>query len=145
MSRRRAAIVVLGDAMLIAVVVLLLEIDKLVNGTLYGYGLVFSYDWAQTYWLLFRVSLVLIVVAVILISLVELPHPAFEEGTEEETWGKVRREFSFIEFKFARVRALKLKLTRMQLSNRKSDVELRMQFSMSTLVDLFSFAAPKAS
>ena len=85
MSRSRAALVVLGDVMLIAVVVLLLEIDKLVNGTLYGYGLVFSYDWAQTYWLLFRVSLVLIVVAVILISLVELPHPAFEEGTEEET------------------------------------------------------------
>jgi hypothetical protein len=84
MSRSRAALVVLGDAMLIAVVVLLLEIDKLVNGTLYGYGLVFSYDWAQTYWLLFRVSLVLIVVAVILISLVELPHPAFEEGIEEE-------------------------------------------------------------
>jgi len=84
MSRSRAALVVLGDVMLIAVVVLLLEIDKLVNGTLYGYGLVFSYDWAQTYWLLFRVSLVLIVVAVILISLVELPHPAFEEGTEEE-------------------------------------------------------------
>jgi len=70
--------------MLIAVVVLLLEIDKLVNGTLYRYGLVFSDDWAQPYWLLFRVSLALIVVAVILISLVELPHPAFEERTEED-------------------------------------------------------------
>lgn len=70
--------------MLIAVVVLLLEIDKLVNGTLYGYGLIFSYDWAQPYWFLFRLSLVLIVVAVVLISLVELPHPAFEDRTEEE-------------------------------------------------------------
>jgi hypothetical protein len=78
-SKARAALVVLGDVMLVATVVLLLEIDKLVNGTLYGYGLVFSYDWAQPYWLMFRLSLVLIVVAVILISVVELPYPAFEE------------------------------------------------------------------
>ena len=79
MSKARAALVVLGDVMLIAAVVLLLEIDKLVHGTLYGYGLVFSYDWANPYWLMFRLCLVLIVVAVVLISLVELPHPAFEE------------------------------------------------------------------
>ena len=84
MSRIRAAIVVLGDVMLLVALVLLLEIDKIVNGTLYGYGLVFSYDWAQPYWLLFRGILVLIVVAIILISVVELPHPAFEERTEEE-------------------------------------------------------------
>jgi hypothetical protein len=84
MSKLRAALVVLGDVMLVATVVLLFEIDKLVNGTLYGYGLVFSYDWAQPYWLMFRLSLVLIVVAVILISVVELPYPAFEEKTEEE-------------------------------------------------------------
>jgi len=66
--------------MLIGAVVLLLELDKLVNGTLYNYGLEFSYNWAQPYWLMFRVSLVLIVVAVVLISVVELPHPAFEDG-----------------------------------------------------------------
>jgi hypothetical protein len=84
MSKVRAALVVLGDIMLIAVVVLLLEIDKLVNGTLYSYGLVFSYDWAQSYWLLFRLSLTLIVVAIIIISVVELPYPAFQEKTEEE-------------------------------------------------------------
>jgi hypothetical protein len=70
--------------MLVAAVVLLLEIDKLVNGTLYGYGLVFSDNWAQPYWLMFRLTLALIVAAVILISVVELPYPAFEEGTEEE-------------------------------------------------------------
>lgn len=52
---------------------------SVVNGTLYNYGLEFSYDWAQPYWLMFRVSLVLIVVAVVLISVVELPHPAFED------------------------------------------------------------------
>ena len=79
MSKARAAIVVLGDALLVGALVLLLEIDKLVNGTLYNYGLKFSNDWAQPYWLMFRLSLVLIVVAVILITVVELPHPAFED------------------------------------------------------------------
>jgi hypothetical protein len=70
--------------MLITAVVLLLELDKLVNGTLYWYGLVFSYDWAQPYWLLFRAIIILIVVAILIISLVELPHPAFQETSEEE-------------------------------------------------------------
>jgi hypothetical protein len=90
MSKPRVALVVLADAILIIVIVLLLEIDKLVNNTLYGFGLIFNNDWAQPYWLLLRVTLVLIVVAVILISVVELPHPAFEErGGEEEAREKV--------------------------------------------------------
>ena len=82
--RLRGALVILGDAMLAVALVLLLEIDKLVNSTLYGYGLVFSYDWTQPYWLMFRVTLALIIVAVILISVIELPYPALEEKTEEE-------------------------------------------------------------
>ena len=77
MSRLRVALVILSDAMLFIVVILLLQIDQLVNSTLYGYGLVFSSDWSQPYWLLMRVSLALIVVAILLISVVELPHPAF--------------------------------------------------------------------
>ncbi|MBN1357172.1 hypothetical protein JW988_00220 [Candidatus Bathyarchaeota archaeon] len=84
MSRARVALVVLGDTMLIAALVLVLEIDQLVHGTLYNYGLRFSYEWAQTYWLFFRVTVALIIIAIIIISLVELPHPAFEE-TDEET------------------------------------------------------------
>ncbi len=79
MSRLRVALVILGDSMLLVAVILLLQIEQLVNGTLYSYGLVFSSDWAQPYWLLLRVSLALIVVAVLLISVVELPHPAFQE------------------------------------------------------------------
>jgi hypothetical protein len=80
MSRLRVALVVLGDAMLLVAVILLLQIDRLVNGTLYSYGLVFSNYWAQPYWLLMKVSLVLIVAAIFLISVVELPHPAFQEA-----------------------------------------------------------------
>lgn len=79
MSRLRVTLVILADVMLFIVVILLLQIDKLVNGTLYGYGLVFSNDWAQPYWLMFRVSIALVIVAVILISVVELPYPAFQE------------------------------------------------------------------
>jgi len=78
-SRLRAALVILGDAMLFIAVILLLQIDQLVNSTLYSYGLVFSNDWAQPYWMFLRVSLVLIVVAIFLISVVELPNPAFQE------------------------------------------------------------------
>lgn len=79
MSKLGVALVVLGDAMLVAAVVLLLEIDKLINGTLYGYGLVFSDNWAQPYWLMFRLTLALIVIAVILISVVELPYPRLKK------------------------------------------------------------------
>ena len=79
MSRLRVALVILGDVILFIVVILLLQIDQLVNDTLYDYGLNFSNDWAQPYWLMFRVCLVLIVVAIFLISVVELPHPAFQE------------------------------------------------------------------
>jgi len=78
-SRLRVALVILGDVMLLVAVILLLQIDQLVNGTLYSYGLIFSSDWAQPYWLLLRVSLALIVVAILLISVVELPHPAFQD------------------------------------------------------------------
>ena len=84
MSRARVALVVLGDMMLIVAIVLLLEIDKIVNVTLYSYGLVFSDNWAQPYWLMFRITVALIVAAIILISVVELPYPAFEKRPEEE-------------------------------------------------------------
>jgi hypothetical protein len=64
--------------MLFTVLVLIVQIDRIVNGTLYEYGLVFSDNWAQPYWLMFRLSLVMIVAAILLISVVELPYPAFE-------------------------------------------------------------------
>lgn len=71
--------VILGDVMLFIAVILLLQIDQLVNYNLYSYGLEFSNDWAQPYLLFMRASLVIIVVAIFLISMVELPHPAFQE------------------------------------------------------------------
>jgi p-aminobenzoyl-glutamate transporter AbgT len=83
-SRLRVALVLLGDAMLCVVIVLIVQIDNLVNGTLYSYGLVFDHSWAQPYWLMLRVSLILIVAAIFVISVVELPYPAFEEKAEQK-------------------------------------------------------------
>jgi hypothetical protein len=83
MSRLRVALVLLGDAMLCLAIVLISQIDKLVNSTLYNYGLVFSDAWAQPYWLMLRVSMVVIVAAIFLISVVELPYPAFEDDEKK--------------------------------------------------------------
>jgi hypothetical protein len=83
MSRRRVALAILGDALLLVVIILLFQIDQLVNGTLYGYGLVFSNDWAQPYWLLMRVSLALIIVAVILITLWSSHTPRFKKTKQK--------------------------------------------------------------
>jgi predicted metalloenzyme YecM len=78
-SRLRVALVLLGDAMLCLAIVLISQIDKLVNSTLYNYGLIFSDAWAQPYWLILRVRMVVIVATIFLISVVELPYPAFED------------------------------------------------------------------
>jgi hypothetical protein len=78
-SRVRALIVFLVDAMLAVALVLLLLVDRLVNVTLYGYGLTFDVAWAQPYWTMLRTSLVLIVLAIMAISLIELPFPSFQK------------------------------------------------------------------
>ncbi len=43
---------------------LLTRVDLIVNGTLYSYGLQFSYDWANPYWTYIRVVDVLLIVSV---------------------------------------------------------------------------------
>jgi p-aminobenzoyl-glutamate transporter AbgT len=85
--------VLLGDAMLCVALVLIVQIDKLVNGTLYDYGLSFSDSWAQPYWLMLRLSMVLIVVAIFVISAVELPYPIEEKKEHEEESKETTAEF----------------------------------------------------
>ena len=97
LSRLRVALVVLGDAMLCVALVLITQIDKLVNETLYGFGLQFSLDWAQPYWLMLRVSMVSIVAAIFLISVVELPVPAFQEKREEPEETEVLEKVEVVE------------------------------------------------
>ena len=78
-SKIRALVILLVDIILVVALVLLLQVDKLVNSTLYGYGLTFNSQWAEPYWTMLRSSLILIVIAIIIISVVELPYPSFEK------------------------------------------------------------------
>lgn len=96
MSRLRVGLVVLGDAMLCVALVMIIQIDQLVNGTLYSFGLVFNDSWAQPYWLMLRVCMILIVAAIILISVVELPYPAFQEKAEEAEQKQEEKQPEFI-------------------------------------------------
>jgi predicted Zn-ribbon and HTH transcriptional regulator len=38
----------------------LLQVDRIVHGSLYFYGLIFNYEWATPYWAFFRLSLALL-------------------------------------------------------------------------------------
>ena len=78
-SKIRAFVILFVDLLLVIALVLLFQVDKLVNSTLYDYGLTFNDAWADPYWTMLRSSLVLIVVAIIVISMVELPHPSFQK------------------------------------------------------------------
>jgi hypothetical protein len=76
------ALAVLGEVALGISAVLLLQLDNLINGILYNYGLEFSVEWAQPYWFLLRVSLVLIIVGFLiflLLSAVEFSDLDFQE------------------------------------------------------------------
>jgi hypothetical protein len=84
MSTLRKTLVVMADILLFVTLILILQIDQMVNGTLYYYGLIFNNAWAQPYWLVFRISVVLIIVVILMISFVELPYPAFEEKADIE-------------------------------------------------------------
>jgi hypothetical protein len=82
--------------MLCVALVMIVQIDQLVNSTLYSFGLVFNDSWAQPYWLMLRVTMITIVAAIILISVVELPYPAFQEKTEEPEQKQQEKEPEFV-------------------------------------------------
>ena len=60
----------LVDGVLVFVVVMLLQLDWIVNNTLYNYSLHFSIDWAVPYWTALRISLVLLVFAIGAVSVI---------------------------------------------------------------------------
>lgn len=82
LNRKRAAIIVLCDALLIASVVLFLQSDLIVNGTLYYYGLIADSAWLVPYQCFFKVVLLLVVAVIFIIAMLELPTPAFESKPE---------------------------------------------------------------
>jgi hypothetical protein len=82
-SKMRALVILSADVMLVVALVLLFQIDKLVNSTLYNYGLTFNAAWADPYWAMLRSCLFLIIIAIIIISVVELPYPSFEKKKDD--------------------------------------------------------------
>lgn len=79
LSRIRVAIILLVDIMLIVTVFLLLQIDRIVHGTLYDYGLQFSPNWAEPYWIMLQTSLWLIIASTMIISVVEFVYYSHED------------------------------------------------------------------
>ena len=79
MSRIRVALVIFVDALLFVALILMYYIDQMVNGTLYYFGLISDVGWQQPYYLLFRLSVILVIGAIFLFSSVELPISAFKD------------------------------------------------------------------
>ena len=79
MSKLRAGFVIFADALLFTALIIVYYLDQMVNGTLYNFGLIFDSVWVQPYYLLSRLSVVLIIAAIFMISSVELPISALKE------------------------------------------------------------------
>jgi hypothetical protein len=79
MSKLRIGFVVLVDVLLFIALILIYYIDQMVNGTLYYFSLIFDNGWAQPYYLLPGIRVVLIIAVIFMISSVELSVSAFKE------------------------------------------------------------------
>ena len=81
-------ILLLTAAYSLVTIIVLFWIDRIVNGTLYWYGLYFSLDWASAYWTMFRIGfaaswLVLITMIVLQVYFMrKTPNPAEEQREE---------------------------------------------------------------
>lgn len=60
---------IIAVAALVSAAYMLTLVDQLVQGTLFSYGLVFSYDWANVYWSLLRATWALLAVCAIAITI----------------------------------------------------------------------------
>ena len=79
MSKLRIGFIIFADLLLVTALVTIYYLDQMVNGTLYNFGLIFDAGWSQPYYMLSRLSVVLIIAAIFTISSVELPISAFKE------------------------------------------------------------------
>ncbi len=79
MSKVRIGFVILADILLFIALVSIYYIDQMVNSTLYHFGLISDQGWLQPYFLLSRISVILIIAAIIVISSVELPISVLKE------------------------------------------------------------------
>ena len=79
MSKLRAGFVIFADVLLVTALIMVYFLDQMVNGTLYNFGLIFDAAWSQPYYLLSRLTVALVITAILMISTVELPISALKE------------------------------------------------------------------
>jgi heme/copper-type cytochrome/quinol oxidase subunit 3 len=84
MSKLRIGFVIFVDILLFTALIMIYYVDQMINGTLYYFGLIFDAGWAQPYFLLSRLTVILIIAAILVISSVELPISALKERTSKE-------------------------------------------------------------
>jgi len=66
----KIAVAGIAETMLFVVVIALLQLDKTVNGTLYNYGLQYSYEWFFEYKIVWSIAVIFIAVLVVVVPLV---------------------------------------------------------------------------
>lgn len=69
------------DGAIILVVFLILQLDWIVNHTLYNYGLVFSPDWAMSYWTFVRIIFGLL--GFTLVAITVIGYASYKKTREE--------------------------------------------------------------
>ncbi len=79
MSKLRAGFIIFSDVLLVTALIMFYFLDQMVNGTLYHFGLIFDAGWSQPYYLLSRLTVALVIAAMLMISTVELPISALKE------------------------------------------------------------------
>lgn len=79
MAKVRIGFVILVDILLFIALVLIYYIDQMINGTLCHFGLISDKGWLQPYFLLSKITVILIIAAIIMISSAELPISVLKE------------------------------------------------------------------
>jgi hypothetical protein len=62
-------ITAVAEVLMFSAVILLLEVNRIVNGKLYYYGLIFSYEWSFEYEIFFGLTMIIIVILAFLIPM----------------------------------------------------------------------------
>lgn len=88
-NKRLSAVVpfVFVECVLVFVVLMLLRLDWIVNDVLYGYGLVFSVEWAVPYWVALRVAFGL--VGFVMVAVLAVVGYGWFKGVRKEGEGVV--------------------------------------------------------
>ena len=79
MSKLQTGFIIFIDILLFTALFMIYRVDQMVNGTLYYFGLIFDWGWAQPYYLLSRLAVVLIIAAIVMISSAQLSISSLKE------------------------------------------------------------------